>query len=386
MKYFTFLILALIFCFTPLTHVHAAFAQYRSITVNSSQVPTTQTNFPMLVSGTYSYLATVANGGKVQNTSGYDVGFYSNSNCSIGKLNWETEKYVATTGEVDYWINIASISNGTVIYMCYGDVTISTDQSNKTAVWDANFKAVYHLPDGTTLTANDSTSAANTGTIAGATATAGQMDGAANFVAASSQYISNGFANQPQGNSSLTSSAWVKFAANATTYDITTFFGLDSASSKSAYFLYRSPSGKATTEFGSGYGNATGLTTLVGGTWYYITATYDGSNNKIYVNGTVEATTAFSSGNLGGNALYIGAYYPAPGPTLFTNGIIDEARISNIARSANWILTEYNNQNSPSTFYTIGSSLPASSTIIHKFILSKNFKFIFKKGYTFLFK
>ena len=33
------------------------------------------------------------------------------------------------------------------------------------------------------------------------------------------------------------------------------------------------------------------------------------------------------------------------------DGIIDELRISNILRSADWIATEYNNQNDPSTFW-----------------------------------
>jgi hypothetical protein len=35
-------------------------------------------------------------------------------------------------------------------------------------------------------------------------------------------------------------------------------------------------------------------------------------------------------------------------------GLIDEVRVSNIAQSANWILTEYNNQNSPTTFVIAG--------------------------------
>jgi hypothetical protein len=35
-------------------------------------------------------------------------------------------------------------------------------------------------------------------------------------------------------------------------------------------------------------------------------------------------------------------------------GFIDEVRVSNIARSAAWILTEYNNQLNPTAFYTIG--------------------------------
>ena len=37
------------------------------------------------------------------------------------------------------------------------------------------------------------------------------------------------------------------------------------------------------------------------------------------------------------------------------DGTIDEVRVSNASRSAGWILTEYNNQNSPSTFYSVGT-------------------------------
>jgi hypothetical protein len=39
----------------------------------------------------------------------------------------------------------------------------------------------------------------------------------------------------------------------------------------------------------------------------------------------------------------------------YLNGALDEVRISNIARSADWIKTEYNNQKSPSTFYAYGA-------------------------------
>jgi len=38
-------------------------------------------------------------------------------------------------------------------------------------------------------------------------------------------------------------------------------------------------------------------------------------------------------------------------------GNMDEARISDVSLSPSWILTEYNNQSSPSTFYTVGSEL-----------------------------
>lgn len=37
---------------------------------------------------------------------------------------------------------------------------------------------------------------------------------------------------------------------------------------------------------------------------------------------------------------------------------MDEVRISATARSWDWIKTKYNNQNSPSTFYSVGGEMP----------------------------
>jgi len=39
----------------------------------------------------------------------------------------------------------------------------------------------------------------------------------------------------------------------------------------------------------------------------------------------------------------------------FFSGGIDEVRISNIARSADWITTSYRNQNSPGTYLTFNN-------------------------------
>src|SRR5438128_341893 len=51
----------------------------------------------------------------------------------------------------------------------------------------------------------------------------------------------------------------------------------------------------------------------------------------------------------------------------YFSGSLDEIRLSNAQRSADWIKTEYNNQNSPSTFYSIsppssgGNQSPAAN-------------------------
>src|SRR5437588_588456 len=71
------------------------YSQRRSIVIDHTKVRNTdQVNFPLLISGTYSYLASVANGGSVQNVNGYDIVF--TSDCAGNqKLDHEVETYKA---------------------------------------------------------------------------------------------------------------------------------------------------------------------------------------------------------------------------------------------------------------------------------------------------
>ena len=149
----------------------------RAITVNAGEVTGTQVNFPMLISGTYPYLATVGNGGNVTNGNGYDIIFTSDA-VGANLLNWEVESYNPATGAVVMWVRIPSLTAGTVIYEWYGNAAISTFQGGAVgSVWDANFKGVWHLPNGTTLVGNDSTSNGNNAKgLNGTGATSGKID------------------------------------------------------------------------------------------------------------------------------------------------------------------------------------------------------------------
>ena len=144
----------------------STYAHRRTITIDHAKVPNTdQSNFPVLISGTYSYLATVSNGGNVQHGNGYDVIFSSDGGC-VTKLDHEVESYNGTTGAVSYWVRVSLLShvNDTTIYLCYGNAAITTDQSNKSGVWDSNFKAVYHLNDqAANTTVTDATANGNNG-------------------------------------------------------------------------------------------------------------------------------------------------------------------------------------------------------------------------------
>jgi len=71
----------------------SSFNHSRPITIDHTKVANTnQTNFPILISGTYPYLKTTTNGGNVQHVNGFDIGFYSDSALTT-KLAHETESY-----------------------------------------------------------------------------------------------------------------------------------------------------------------------------------------------------------------------------------------------------------------------------------------------------
>lgn len=77
-----------------------------AITINHTKVPNTdQANFPVLISGTYSYLATTGNGGNVTNANGYDVLFTSDT-AGTTPLAFERESSNASTGAVNFWVKV----------------------------------------------------------------------------------------------------------------------------------------------------------------------------------------------------------------------------------------------------------------------------------------
>lgn len=342
----------------------------RSITVDHLRVPNTnQTNFPVLVSGTYSGaggtldLRTVANGGKVRNANGYDVGFYTNSNCSTGKMNWETESYNSATGAVNYWVNVATLSHtvDTVFYLCYGNGAIVTDQSSAANVWDANYRAVYHMADNAANTivrdsnaANNGTNGANTNgkTIAGKIANALTYNGSTDKTTTSMSRTT-----------AFTWELWFKAASIPGAGSYASLITIDG--SKEVLMDLSNSAGSFTADDGLAVGNY-GVTGLSTDTWYHLVMVRTGNSAtngyKFYLNGV--AKTPANTGNLSsGNTITLG-YRPDNAAQAF-NGVEDEVRISNNVRSADWIATEYNNQSSPSTFYSIGAEVAANGGSAH---------------------
>lgn len=350
------LIAALICC---AVNAFAAQAYYSPISINSGQVPSTQTDFPVLVSQTDNRFKTTGNGGHVANSNGYDIRPYSDTALTTA-LSYELERYNASTGEVIMWVKVGSLSSSTTpIYLGYGDTGLTTDGSSGANTFSNSFLAVWHLKDGTTLSGTDSIGSYNLTLSNTPTAAAGKIDGAAGLASASSQYLSN--TGAPVA-TALTLSAWVKGTTFGTDYNpvITSGsggvddFGIFVKSNGKLYCIVKATSARSY--------DGTGSNTLSTGTWYYLTASYDSSAGLIgKVNASSDGTqTANGSASYSSHKIAIGDQ--ASTDTRYFNGVIDEVRVASVARSADWITTEYNNQSAPGTFESLDTEVAVTAS------------------------
>ena len=111
----------------------------------------------------------------------------------------------------------------------------------------------------------------------------------------------------------------------------------------------------STTSASSGYTQLNSSASMTTGAWQKVTATRNSNVASIYRNAvSIGTTSAASTANTNNLANFgIGAF--GIGAFLYFNGRMDEVRIPNFNITANWETTEYNNQNSPSTFYSVAA-------------------------------
>ncbi len=318
----------------------------KKITIDNARVGSTgapHTNFVVLIN-----LTSDANLTASARSDGYDILFTSSDGTT--KLNHEIESYTSSTGALTAWVQIPSLpsSVSTVLYMYYGNAA-AANQQNVTGTWDATFKAVWHLNGVFTDATANNYDGTNYGT---ASATGKIAGGRSCYRANGADYIYiPGKMGTP---ASITLSAWAYLnsadASGAEVISIGDYVALrmDAPSGGTEGFAYNS---------GGTWGNTT-TNANHAGSWRYIVYTFSdaGNSQRLYIGGTQAASSSYTASiyysGLGSNT-YIGTHGNGNSGMDF-DGTLDEVRVSSSARSAGWVLTEYNNQNSPSTFYTLG--------------------------------
>ncbi len=353
-----------------------------TFTVAAGKVPSAQTNFPALISGTYADFATTGNGGKVANTCNQTVGsnvtsvpcdlIFTSDAAGTQLLSWEYETYTAATGAVNIWVNVPNLASGTTIYAWYGQPSVTTAQTTPTSTW-SNYSAVYHMkenPAGTAPQLNDSTSNGNSATMQG-TAVAGQqqpgaIDGSIGFTTSTWAKLSNTSAFSFERTDSFSLSGWIKIGSNTNGQIMTKMAGQEN----SGWMLFQNPVGASPAIELAMVG--TGASTLALartnsisiGTWHYVVATYSGTSTTagmaIYVDGVPQTLTTIAN-NLSTttvNSLTPSINSRATG-YLESSDSMDELRVSTkgVVLTPAWVSASYNNESSPATFFTVATGL-----------------------------
>jgi hypothetical protein len=348
-----------------------ALGYYRLFTVDHTKVNSgTQTNFPVVISGTYSWAATIANGGRATSSNGFDIRPFSNSALSTA-YTYQLRSYNPTTGAFNMVVLIPSLSAAvdTLIYVGIGDSGITTDGSSN-GVWDANFKDVWTYGDGASLSLVSWTS---TGTVLtnnnAVTATPGLVGGmgAASFNGTTQSLSST----SPSVTADpLTIEAMFNPADQTTSGDIA---GLNNATTLTGNrsFLKRVNNGTfnpmramqsgASATVNQDQSSSTGAYSA--SAWNYGAVTCSGtSDTNIHPNGAAKTNSATATG-VGSaiNRLVMGARMANSLTNNFFTGAIGETRFSNIVRADSWIVTTYNNLIGIASFYSVGSEVPVGS-------------------------
>lgn len=323
----------------------AAYAYKGTFTVQASQMPSSQTDFPFLIYWTDNVLKQTGGGGQVTDAQGDDIRPYSTSDCSTTALTYQRFFYDGTAGTIGMRVKSTG-GVGHTIYLCVGDSGVTSDGSS-TGTWNSNYLAFWNLGDGSTLSLANSTSATitltNNGTV---TAAAGKVGGGTATLNGTSQYLSHATLPSLGADASMTVAFWnnVSTAAAAQAYTLGNQGNPDRNTSTAPY-----NDDNIYFDYGSTRVTAS-YTSFLGG-WAYVAFVFDAGTDlhRVYINGSAAASdTNADSPTTTISGIQIGA---ATFASLFHNGAMDEFRVSDVARSADWVESEYKNENSQATFW-----------------------------------
>ncbi len=325
--------------------------------VNSSQVSgsTDLTNFPVLMSFTVPRLRHTSSGGEVQNINGYDIVFTTGNGSTI--MSHQIETYDPTTGQIEFWVRFPTLSatTDTPFYIYFGNPSVSTDPSS-TNVWDSNYKMVLHMNGDT----NDASGVGTDATDSGTTDVAGQIGRAREYGNNQGDVIfvpDNGVSPLDiTGN--ITISFWVNISNLNEGPDFVTKGDYTDGYSTWVTGGGGNARGRLVYQINNDalQGSATGQ--IANGTWSYLTFTRSPTERSIYIDGVLDVfDNSTASFNTNDDPLYIST------PAYDFEGIMDEVRISDVTRSADWIATEYNNQSNPLGFVSQVNAEPILDNI-----------------------
>ncbi|MFA6440044.1 MAG: LamG-like jellyroll fold domain-containing protein, partial [Bacteriovoracaceae bacterium] len=242
--------------------------------------------------------------------------------------------YVVTVSAVDNVGNESIVSNSK-----YGTPTapLLGQYSN-----DANTQLLLHLNENSGTVASDYSGKNNIGSVTGATISTGRFGDARNFSGTTQYLLVNNDPSLSPG-SSFTAEAWINPTSVAGVRNI-----IHKIDATTGYTL-RINNGKL--EAWSGISSSiVSVASVLPNAWTHVAVSYDGIDATLFINGVQDSQSALSLNLNNAENIFIGQN--SGGAGLFA-GMIDEVRISNIARDP----MTFNLQRPPTSLTALATGL-----------------------------
>lgn len=344
----------------------------KKVIINSNQIISDETDFPILATTTDISLADTANGGHMASSTGGDLIVVDVETSNL--LNYEREYYDPSTGEIVFWIKTdISASENKELYLYYGNALLTTDQSTTTGVWDSDYAGVFHLNDSSGSTVSDSLEE-NDGLASDiGNWDSGIIDGDYTFDGGGDDDIIDiggiGGGISITNNANYTIEFWTR--GNYVGQSDMRIFSESNTGINNPLFNLGSDNGAGTAQLDIFIRDDGGTTqinhinstaSVFDNTWHHVVWTDSNGSYQIYIDGEPDISGTYTKNTKTLNTTSFGAIRR----TAIDYDIaasLDEARFSTIVRDADWIKTQYNNTKDVSSFISFSTEESISSLI-----------------------
>jgi hypothetical protein len=280
------------------------------------------------------------------------------SSASGEPLSYQIEEWDAGKGTASIWVRVPSIKGNAVqpLKLHWGKAE-AVSESNPKAVFNPSngHLSVWHMSDPVVDDAGATISKDQ-----GTTATGGIVGQARHLAGGQGIFGGDKITTYPSGTGPMTTEAW--FRAEQTNGTVLAW-GEEKRPCK-IMMNFGSPPSIAIQCY---FADVEAKSPLALNRWYHVVHTYSEKDSRVYVNGVLDGTSTPLLDLPTTSRLWIGGWYN----NYKFVGDVDEVRISNVARPADWVKLQYENQKPLQTLVgplvRAGSEFavaPASATVM----------------------